>query len=191
MFAVQQSTREIRPITKENWGDLASLFECRGGPKYCWCMAWRNKPSRMRDLKSNARRIALKAELHGYVCSGTPVGIVMLEGREAIGWCSVAPRASYRKLGGLAVAGENPACVWSIVCFFVKREFRGSGLVGELLLAAIQYASNFDAEVVEAYPVDPDSPSFRFMGFVRTFERAGFAKVGRAGTRRNVMRLIL
>lgn len=47
------------------------------------------------------------------------------------------------------------------------------------------------AKVVEAYPVDPDSPSYRFMGFVGLFEKAGFAKVGIAGTRRHVMRLTL
>ena len=42
---------------------------------------------------------------------------------------------------------------------------------------------------VEAYPVDPDSPSFRFMGWVSVFKAAGFREVGRAGTRRHVMRL--
>jgi hypothetical protein len=42
--------------------------------------------------------------------------------------------------------------------------------------------------VVEAYPVDADSPSYRFMGFVAPFEKAGFREVGRAGTRRHVMR---
>jgi len=45
------------------------------------------------------------------------------------------------------------------------------------------------ARVVEAYPVAPDSPSYRFMGFVPAFEKAGFREVGRAGSRRHVMRL--
>jgi hypothetical protein len=45
--------------------------------------------------------------------------------------------------------------------------------------------------MVEAYPVAPDAPSYRFMGFVPVFEEAGFAEVGRAGTRRHVMRLSL
>jgi hypothetical protein len=29
------------------------------------------------------------------------------------------------------------------------------------------------ARYVEAYPVEPDSPSYRFMGFKTTFEKAG------------------
>ena len=47
------------------------------------------------------------------------------------------------------------------------------------------------ATVVEAYPVDPDSPSYRFMGFKTGFEEYGFVKVGQAGSRRHVMRLTL
>jgi hypothetical protein len=45
--------------------------------------------------------------------------------------------------------------------------------------------------VLEAYPVSPDSPSYRFMGFVPAFEARGFAPAGMAGTRRHVMRLAL
>lgn len=47
------------------------------------------------------------------------------------------------------------------------------------------------ATVVEAYPVEPDSPSCRFMGFESTFAAAGFQEVGTAGTRQRVMRLRL
>lgn len=43
------------------------------------------------------------------------------------------------------------------------------------------------AKYLEAYPVDPDSPSYRFMGFVKTFEKVDFTFLKRAGTRRNVM----
>jgi hypothetical protein len=43
----------------------------------------------------------------------------------------------------------------------------------------------------EAYPVAPDSPSYRFMGFVPMFEKARFVEIGTAGTRRHVMRLSL
>ena len=40
---------------------------------------------------------------------------------------------------------------------------------------------------MEAYPVDEDSPSYRFMGFVPMFEEAGFREIGREGMRRHVM----
>jgi hypothetical protein len=44
---------------------------------------------------------------------------------------------------------------------------------------------------VEAYPVDPGAPSYRFMGYTTTFKAAGFREVVRAGTRRHVMRIRL
>jgi hypothetical protein len=60
-----------------------------------------------------------------------------------------------------------------------------------LLAAAIETARRHGASAVEAYPVDADSPSYRFMGFVPFFRSAGFTHVGRAGSRRHVMRLDL
>lgn len=39
--------------------------------------------------------------------------------------------------------------------------------------------------------VYPNSPSYRFMGYVSVFEDAGFREVGKAGKRRHVMRLDL
>jgi GNAT superfamily N-acetyltransferase len=69
-----------------------------------------------------------------------------------------------------------------------KREYRGHGISKRLLLAAVDHAAHNGATIVEAYPVDPDSPSYRFMGFVDTFSKAGFQKVGQAGQRRHVMR---
>jgi hypothetical protein len=35
--------------------------------------------------------------------------------------------------------------------------------------------------------MDQDSPGYRFMGFIKTFEKAGFNFVKKAGTRRNLM----
>ena len=50
-----------------------------------------------------------------------------------------------------------------------------------LLTAACDYAASEGAEVIEAYPVDPDSPSYGFIGFRPTFLAAGFEERGRPG----------
>jgi GNAT superfamily N-acetyltransferase len=123
--------------------------------------------------------------------SGQHVGLLgYLDGAPAA-WCSVAPRPTYKKLGGAYYDGVPDESVWSIVCFFVKRAARGNGIFAMLLSAAIDHARENGAQVVEGYPVDPDSPSFRFMGFVTAFESAGFEEVGMAGSRRHVMSLPL
>ena len=55
----------------------------------------------------------------------------------------------------------------------------------------VNYAKNNGARFVEAYPVDRESPSYRFMGKTQSFREAGFNFVKKAGSRRNVMVLDL
>jgi len=62
-------------------------------------------------------------------------------------------------------------------------------MVRRLIAAAVTHAKQSGATIVEAYPVPPDAPSYRFMGFVPVFIEAGFTDIGMAGTRRHVMRL--
>jgi GNAT superfamily N-acetyltransferase len=72
---------------------------------------------------------------------------------------------------------------------FIQRDLRGQGITRQLIAAAVAHARSRGATAIEAYPVAPDSPSYRFMGFVPTFEKAGFHSAGQAGKRRHVMRL--
>ena len=135
------------------------------------------------------RRVTRKDALQSRVDHRIPIGILGYHDGVPIAWCSIAPRASYRRLGGLDDFADDPDAVWSLVCFFIKRALRGQGISDQVLAAAIAHARDRGARIVEAYPVDPDSPSYLFMGFVPLFELAGFKKVGTAGTRRHVMRL--
>ena len=83
---------------------------------------------------------------------------------------------------------RRPDTLWSITCFFVPRQYRGLGVASRLIKAAVAHAKAHGAQTVEAYPVDPASPSYRFMGFVPAFERERFRETGRLGTRRHVYR---
>lgn len=115
--------------------------------------------------------------------NGVPIGLLAYSNDEPIGWCAVAPRETYRPLGG----DETKEQVFSVVCFFVKRAFRGQGLSKLFLNEAIEFAKNHGAKYIEGYPVAKDTPSYRFMGFKPTFEKADFKFIKSAGTRRNVM----
>lgn len=176
----------IREVTWDNWKDMEALFEAKGGPKYCWCMAWRATAEEAKRGDGKSR----KGFLRKRVKAGTPVGLLAYQEGAPVGWCSVAPKTTFRKLDDLEPA-EDPEKTWSIVCFFVPRERRGEGLIHALLEAAVKQARKHKARLLEAYPVDEDSPSYRFMGFLPTFESRGFKEAGRAGSRRHVMRLVL
>lgn len=173
------------PVDRSRWGDFEKLFEAQGGPKYCWCMIWRARGEEARNTSGAYRKKRMKAR----VDEGVPVGLLGYLGGEPVAWCSIAPRATYRPLGGVDDAEEAAGRVWSLVCFFVVRAFRKQGITEKLIEAAIEHARSNGARVVEAYPVEPDSPSYRFMGFAPTFERLGFRYCHDAGKRRKVMRL--
>ena len=181
----------FREVKADNWDDLVRLFEARGGPKNCWCMAWRGRPAAARTGSTEHRKAVLKAALESRVADRIPIGILAYRDSEPVAWCSIAPRPTYRRLGGPDEPGAESEDVWSLACFFVLRPLRGAGMTERLLQAAIAQARRKGARILEAYPVDPESPSYRYMGLLGLYEEAGFQVVGRAGSRRYVVRLAL
>ena len=97
-------------------------------------------------MKGDARKASMKQR----VDAGTPIGLIGYAEGAPVAWCSVAPRSTYRRLGGLEAAGEAPEDIWSIACFFVKRKWRGQGFARQLIQAAISHARDKGAKVLEA-----------------------------------------
>jgi GNAT superfamily N-acetyltransferase len=182
--ATKPSSAKLRfaEVTKANRSDFEKLFEAKGGPSYCWCMAWREIADRQHA--SNADR---KAGIMSRIAAGTPVGILAYSEGEPVGWCSIAPRETYLRLSKQQDDTEQD--VWSIACFYVPRRLRRGRLGAALLDAAVAHAFKKGARAVEAYPVDDTSPSYRFMGFRKMYAPLGFRETGKAGTRRTIVRL--
>ena len=175
----------FKPVTKARWGEFDALFEAPGGPSYCWCMAWRTPPAEARETRGPQRKPLMQQR----IVDGATVGVLGYLGDVPVAWVSAAPRDTYRDLGG--PAAKPGEIIWSLACMYLKRQMRQQGRGDELIAAAIAYARTEGATVIEAYPVDPASPSYRFMGFIPAFERAGFTEIGTAGTRRHIMRLTI
>ena len=170
---------KIKPVDETTWDDFEKLFELKGSPHYCWCMVWRlTKEEQKRNNTANRKKFIRKR-----VLSQTPIGLLAYIDDEPVAWCSVAPRETHQRLGG----DESIDKVWSITSFFVRKEYREQGLVDQLIIHAQKYARKNGARYIEAYPVAPESPSYRFMGFTKTFKKANFEFIKKAGTRRNVM----
>lgn len=172
-------TFKFRPIDTESWSDFEMLMESKGSPHNCWCTAWIDIEKKNKKPEKSEKKASIKKRIK----NGTPIGLLAYSNNEPIGWCAVAPREAYKPLGG----DETKDQVWSVVCFFIKRDFRGQSLTNLLLEEAIEYAKNHGAKYIEGYPVAPDSPSYRFMGFKSTFKKANFKFIKNAGSRRNVM----
>ena len=170
----------IKEVTSSTWKDFERLFESKGAPSYCWCMVWRSSAEEAKHNDNAHRKKGMRQRVH----DGTPVGLLGYLEDEPVAWCSIAPRVTFPRLVKNAQPEDR---VWSITCFFVVRPHRRAGITRKLIAAAIAQARKQGARLVEAYPVDEDSPSYRFMGFVPVFEQAGFIEIGTQGTRRHVM----
>lgn len=176
---------QFRAVRPETWADMKSLFEGRGGPKSCWCMVWRKTPEgRSAPAQAPERRRAME----GLVRAGAPVGLLGYDRDVPVAWCSLAPRERF----GTSLSGTAPEPgLWSLTCFFIRADHRGQAGFAALLAAAEDFARQHGAEAIEAYPVDPDSPSYRFSGFLPSFEAAGYRRAGQVGSRRHLVRKAL
>lgn len=180
------------PLTSERWVDLEKLFGKQGACGGCWCMWWRLKRSQFMQQKGEGNKRALKS----LVDKGEIPGILAYTNSEPIGWCSVAPRKVYASLNRSRVLKQvDDEPVWSVVCFFVAKPFRGLGLTEKLLKAAIEYASKHGAKIVEGYPIEPKKgrvqDAFAYTGLVSTFRKVGFVEVARRSETRPIMRYMI
>ncbi len=176
---------EFHPVTRERLADLQRFSEQHGKFRYCSCMRWRLTSGEFKSSTKEGR----VAQLEDLVRQGLPVGVLAYLGEQPVGWCSVAPRETYRGLERYrALAPIDDLAVWSVVCFFVDRPVRNQGLTVGLLRAAVDYARSQGAAIVEGYPVEPGSGLYTYMGSPETFRRAGFTDVTPAGYHRRIMR---
>ena len=182
---IDHVTREIVPLTPERLPDLATLFEQGGDPKWCWCAYFRIRAFDFSSGGKARHRSVLEAATVEGAAEGRAPGLVAYQGEEAVGWISIGRRDDYERLAHskvLAPVDETP--VWSIVCFVVGRRSRGQGVANALLEAAIAYARDHGATMLEAYPVEvpkgrriPSGDVYR--GTLTMFRALGFRVVAR------------
>lgn len=138
-------------------------------------MWWRITRSEFDREKGPGNRTALKK----LVESGQAPGLLAYVGSTPVGWVSVAPRSAYRRLDASRFYKSRSAeGVWSIPCFFVRRDYRGRGVALALLRAAVSHARRLGARLIEGYPLQPRKKRipdvFAYTGTRKMFEDAEF-----------------
>jgi GNAT superfamily N-acetyltransferase len=181
-----------RPLTPATWPDLEELFGLPGGSivRGCWCMYYRTT-----GKESGLAADRSKRSLCGLVSSGVVPGLVGYLDDSPVGWISLGPREDYLKLRRSPIMKPvDDTQVWSVVCTYVAKPYRGLGLQHRLLKAAMDFARDHGVRMLEAYPVDKPGRShddFMFFGARSLYERAGFREVVRRSPTRVVMRRAL
>ena len=183
---------EFHPVTPERWHDLETLFGKSGAYGGCWCMWWRASRSEFEKQGNAGNRQALKNS----VDAGEVPGLLAYAEDQPVGWCSVAPRETFSSLErSRTLKRVDDLPVWSVVCFYVAKSYRYKGLMVRMLEAAINYAKEQGAKIVEGYPVEPKSSSLppvsSFTGVLSTFQETGFVEVARRSERRPIMRYFI
>jgi GNAT superfamily N-acetyltransferase len=129
------------------------------------------------------------------VADGDEPGLLAYRDGEPVGWVAVGPRSRYaRMMSPRAVVyrpiDEEPS--WVVNCFYVARPHRKSGVAGALLAAAVRFAFERGAGLIEAYPLDLERASptdaSLYVGSLRMFLDAGFEEVARVKDRPVVRR---
>jgi GNAT superfamily N-acetyltransferase len=164
------------------WDHFASLMvPSKPGGGGCVCMAYRNSSLAMPDRIAHMRGL----------CDSEPgPGVLAFVDGQVVGWCSIAPKATFRALvNSRTIPHVADAGAWSVVCFVVRTGFRRRGLMHDLLDGAVNHARASEAIVIEGYPVEPEGDrvdqTSAYVGTVRLFEAHGFGRVlqttGRSG----------
>jgi GNAT superfamily N-acetyltransferase len=185
---------EARPLTPETWADLETLFDLPGGSivRGCWCMYYRRSG---KVSASAAAGPGNKQQLCELVQGGVVPGLVGYVDGSPAGWISLGPRENYEKLERSPIMKPvDDREVWSVVCTYVARQYRGQRVQHRLLDAAVRYAREQGVRTLEAYPVDKPERShddFMFFGSRSLYEKAGFVEVVRRSPTRVVMRRTL
>jgi GNAT superfamily N-acetyltransferase len=185
-------TLKFHLLTPQRWKDFELLFGPRGACAGCWCMFWKLPQKDFDAMVYDGNKAAQRA----IVESGIVPGLLAYSGNEAIGWIAVEPRSRYPRLARSRVlkpVDDQP--VWSITCFFTRRDFRGQGVTVALLKAAIAYVKKCGGKFVEGYPVEPKKGKMlaasAYTGLASAFRRAGFKEVARNSETRPIFRFVI
>lgn len=180
---------ETHPLTPDRWDDFERLFGKNGACDGCWCMYWRVRHKDF-EKRSGAEN---RSDFKEIVNEDRQPGILAYINEQPVGWCSIAPRTEFRERINhshvFKPIDDKP--VWSILCFYVHKDFRKHGVAGQLLKGAIAFARDHGAKTLEAFPKDFDgkaSDADIYMGTIDLYQSYDFVEVYRRHPKRPIMR---
>lgn len=179
---------ECLPLVSERFADMVEVFGETGTAKRCFCMHWRRPDGGFDDERDNRERFA------EVVSDDRPPGLLGYVDGTPVGWVQVGPRVEFPTISrSWLLKPVDDIEPWSINCFVVRVGWRRKGIGEGLLDAAIAYATDHGAQVIEAYPVDGERSSAvdYFTGTLSMFDRHGFTELIRRKDSRPIVRLVV
>ncbi len=189
----------IVPANEASWEDLQAVFGTRD-PARCQCQRFKMRP-RESWASVGAEELGFRLRKQtdcGHPESATTSGLVAYLDGEPVGWCAVEPRTAYARLlrnSRVPWVGraedKTDDSVWAVTCFVTRTGFRRRGISYALARAAVDFARQRGARVLEGYPMTTKEGLLGelHVGTQGIFAAAGFTEVSRPTLRRVVMRI--
>jgi GNAT superfamily N-acetyltransferase len=191
MHATQDLKKNLKlqPLTVDNWHLFEDVMGEKGGCGGCWCMYFRMSSTEFPNDKYEGH----KGRMYDLVKAGNPTGLIATINKEAVGWIAFAPREDHKRIeNSRAFKRIDDKPVWSITCFFIKKEFRKMGLSEQMIKGVIDFAKKKRIKTREAYPAIPYSDKvpapFLWVGILSAFTKNGFEVVQQNGKSRAMVR---
>lgn len=191
------TTITTRLATPALWDDVQHALTGGGDGASCQCQWWTIPNTQFNNSTVDGRRELLRSEID----TGPPPGIIAYSNGEPAGWTRIGPRTGQARIARTRnIAPNTPEplddpTVWAITCFVTRREHRGEGVTTALLDAAVEYARDSGARVLEAYPTDTSTGKHAnnslYLGALSTFLAAGFTQTGTRKPGRPIVALTL
>lgn len=183
-----------RPLHRDDWPIVETLFGANGACGGCWCMWWRVPMGgkTWEAAKGAPNRRAFKR----LVESGAASGVLAFEGDVPVGWCAIGPRGDFPRVErSKTLVRQWHETTWSLNCLYVPARQRGRGIATALVAAAVEHARAHGASEIEAYPqaVKPgerQAGAFVWTGVPGLFEPLGFRPLRQAARGRTPYLLV-
>jgi GNAT superfamily N-acetyltransferase len=125
------------------------------------------------------------------VSEGRPPGLIGYLDEVPVGWVQIGPRVEFPTFDrSRLLKPVDDAETWSINCFVTRVGYRRRSIASALLTAAIAFAKEEGASLLEGYPVDGHRASVvdYFTGTLGMFQDEGFVEVVRRNPTRPIVR---
>ena len=136
-----------KELSTRTWDDFEALFAEGTGWGRCGCLfalQVRRPPSRGRTWAE--QREARLGTMRGLVEQDRSQGILVYDDGAPVGWCQVVPKDELR-FDDRAAAGA----AWFVTCFVVDPRYRGHGVTGVALRAAVEAIKQKGGGIVEGH----------------------------------------
>ena len=169
---------DFRPLKPRLMDEFGTVLRGSWGAG-CWCMFPRLTDAQMRELPGSGSTSQRQRDAMTRLARRRRApGLLAFDGDEAVGWVAIAPRSELTRVDrSRATPRVDDEDVWVIPCVTVKKTARGRGIAVALIRAAVDYAVEWGAPAVEAYPragTERTGDDNAYIGTEPLFQQAGF-----------------